>query len=108
MKLETKVINIGNGDSAYVRLLGGSPDTVTMRSGAVTLQPGASVGQHSTDGHEELLVILEGNGTFILDNGEQLEISTNAVLYCPPHTGHDVKNTGATPLRYVYVVAKVD
>jgi quercetin dioxygenase-like cupin family protein len=108
VNLEPKVIQLGSGESGYVRLLGGAPDSISMRAGVVTLQPGTCVGNHSTEDREEILVILEGNGTFILENGKQLEMKVNAVLYCPPHTGHDVKNTGTTPLRYVYVVAKVD
>jgi mannose-6-phosphate isomerase-like protein (cupin superfamily) len=105
VKLEPKVIDIGTGESGYVRLLGGPPETINMRSGAVTLQPATCVGKHSTESREEILVILEGSGMFILAGGEQLEIRGNSALYCPPHTEHDVKNTGTTPLRYIYVTA---
>jgi mannose-6-phosphate isomerase-like protein (cupin superfamily) len=108
MKPEPKIINAGTGAQEYVRLLGGPPESVTMRSGAVTLQPGKSVGKHTTENYEELLVILEGNGVFILTDGRQLEMKVNTVLYCPPFTEHDVMNTGAAPLRYIYVVAKAD
>jgi mannose-6-phosphate isomerase-like protein (cupin superfamily) len=106
VKPEPKLINAGTGAQEYVRLLGGPPESVTMRSGAVTLPPGKSVGKHTTENNEELLVILEGSGTFKLNDGRQLDMTTNHVLYCPPFTEHDVKNTGAAPLRYIYVVAK--
>ena len=106
MNPKPNVIYVGKGEKEYVRLLGGPPESVNMRSGAVTLQPGKSVGKHSTENNEELLVILEGFGVFILNDGSQLEMKVNNVLYCPPFTEHDVKNTGATPLRYIYVVAK--
>ena len=105
MKPEPKLINAVTGAQEYVRLLGGPPESVTMRSGAVTLPPGKSVGKHTTENNEELLVILEGSGTFILNDGRQLDMNTNHVLYCPPFTEHDVKNTGSTPLRYIYIVA---
>jgi len=108
MKPEPKVIFSGKGEKEYIRLLGGPPESVTMRSGAVTLPPGKSVGKHSTETYEELLVILEGSGVFILTDGRQLEMKINNVLYCPPFTEHDVMNTGSTPLRYIYVVAKAD
>ena len=108
MKPEPKVIDVGTGAQEYVRLLGGPPESVTMRSGAVTLQSGKSVGSHTTENNEELLIILEGSGAFILKDGKQLEMNINTVLYCPPFTEHDVINTGATPLRYIYVVAKTD
>jgi mannose-6-phosphate isomerase-like protein (cupin superfamily) len=108
VKPEPKIINTGTGAQEYVRLLGGPPESVTMRSGAVTLQPGISVGKHTTESYEELLVILEGSGAFILTDGTQLDMKLNTVLYCPPFTEHDVTNTGSTPLRYIYIVAKAD
>ena len=108
MKPEPKVMYAGNGAQEYVRLLGGAPESVSMRSGAVTLQPGKSVGKHTTEAYEELLVIVEGSGAFILTDGRQLEMKVEHVLYCPPFTVHDVMNTGSIPLRYIYVVAKAD
>lgn len=108
MKPQPRIINTGTGAQEYVHLLGGPPESVSMRSGAVTLPPGKSVGKHTTDNFEELLVILEGCGVFILNGGRQLEMKINTVLYCPPFTEHDVMNTGASPLRYIYVVAKAD
>ncbi len=105
-KPKPNVIYAGTGEKEYIRLLVGPPESVTMRSGAVTLQPGKSVGMHTTENNEELLVILEGSGIFILSDGRQLEMKVNNVLYCPPFMEHDVMNTSATPLRYIYVVAK--
>jgi len=64
------------------------------------------VGKHSTNGHEELLVLLAGEGVFLWSDGQDLEIRAGNVLYCPPDTEHDVKNTGSTALEYIYVVAK--
>ena len=45
----------------HVPLLGAS-ESVTMRSGVVTLQPGESCGWHSTENHEEMVICLEGEG----------------------------------------------
>jgi len=108
MKPEPKMIYAGDGTQVYIRLLGGPPESITMRSGAVTLQPGKSVGKHTTENNEELLVILGGSGAFILTDGGQLEMKVNTVLYCPPFTEHDVMNTGAVALRYIYIVAKAN
>ena len=104
---EPKVINVDQGEKAYCRLLGGPPESVTMRSGQVVLQPGESVGKHSTECYEELVIILEGEGLFLLNEGKQLAFNADSVLYCPPNTQHNIKNTGSTPLRYIYVVAKI-
>ena len=105
-KPEPKVIKLDTEGKEYVRLLGGPPESVTMRSGAVTLQPGKTVGKHNTESYEELIIVLEGEGLIILSGGKQLDIKVGTLLYCPPDTEHDVKNTGSTTLTYIYVVAK--
>jgi mannose-6-phosphate isomerase-like protein (cupin superfamily) len=104
-KPKAKVIKLDAGDAGYLRVLSGPPETVTMKSGLVILSPHQSVGRHSTERHEELLVVLEGKGQMVFANGSTLPVEANSALYCPPMTEHDVKNTGTIPLRYAYVVA---
>lgn len=87
------------------QLLGGPPQSVSMKSGLVTLAPGESVGKHSTGAHEEMLVVLEGRGKMVFDDESSLAIGGHSALYCPPETGHDVVNTGTGTLQYVYIVA---
>jgi quercetin dioxygenase-like cupin family protein len=106
MKPEPKVIKIEMGDKEYVRLLGGPPESLLMRSGAVALQPGRTVGKHTTGVHEELLIVLEGEGSLLLGEDGPLEMKVGTVLYCPPDTDHDVQNTGPDILSYLYVIAK--
>ena len=77
-----------------------------MRSGLVVLSPGSSVGVHSTEDFEELVIVLEGQGKMQMVEGDSLAIRVGVAVYCPPQTEHDVVNTGTGPLRYVYVVAK--
>jgi mannose-6-phosphate isomerase-like protein (cupin superfamily) len=107
MKPEPKVIKIEHRGQEYVRLLGGPPESVSMRSGAVCLQPGGNVGKHSTGCNEELLIILEGEGSLLHGESKKLDMAAGNVLYCPPETEHDVRNTGAGVLRYIYVTARV-
>jgi mannose-6-phosphate isomerase-like protein (cupin superfamily) len=99
-------INADARGEKYLRLLGGPPETVTLRSGKVTLQPGETVGEHSTDDYEEMIIVLEGEGTFLYGDSGSLGFDANSVMYCPPHTTHNIRNTGATPLQYIYVVGK--
>ena len=106
MNLEPKVIKYETECKEYVRLLGGPPESIVMRSGAISLRPGKTVGKHNTEEHEELLIVLEGEGSLILSENKHLEMKVDTVLYCPPDTEHDVKNTGSGILRYIYVVAK--
>jgi len=103
---QAKVISHDVADKDYLQLLTGPPDSVTMRSGRVTLAPGKSIGRHSTGANEEILVILEGQGEMRISGGTTLNLTRSVVAYCPPNTEHDVYNTSSSVLRYVYVVAK--
>jgi mannose-6-phosphate isomerase-like protein (cupin superfamily) len=89
------------------RLLAGEPQTSGMRSGKVYLHPGQACGQHSTKGREELLVFLSGHGELLIGEEGSFQVGQGKVAYIPPHTNHDVKNTGSEPLVYVYCVAPV-
>ena len=104
-KPSAKVVELETNGKVYLQLLGGPPESVTMQSGLVVLAPDQSVGKHSTHQHEELLVVLEGKGEMIFTDRPSLPVEANHAVYCPPQTEHDVKNTGASVLRYVYVVA---
>jgi|LDZU01.1.fsa_nt_gi mannose-6-phosphate isomerase-like protein (cupin superfamily) len=106
MTLKPIVIDTTSNENGYTRLLGGPPNSSSMRSGKVVLQPGESVGKHSTKTNEELIVILDGEGVFIFNDSHSLEFNNQYVLYCPPMTEHNILNTGSTPLSYIYVVAK--
>ena len=104
---QAKLIPLDAAGKDYLPILPGPPESVAMESGLVILAPNRSVGKHSTKEHEELLIVLEGEGQMIFSDGSTLPVKRNTALYCPPQTEHDVKNTGTTPLRYVYVVADV-
>jgi len=107
-KPQPKVIQLDTAGKREQQLLSGPPETVTMRSGHILLQPGQSVGKHSTGHNEEMLVVLEGQGRMVFDDGSHLDLSANHVLYCPPATAHDVLNTGTGVLRYIYIVAHAE
>jgi len=90
----------------YMCVLSGPPETVTMRSGLVVLPPAKSVGKHSTEAFEEAVIVLAGVGEMRITGGPTFKLKPFVVAYCPPFTEHDVINTGAQPLRYLYIVAK--
>ena len=94
-----------NNQPEYQRILEGKPQTRGMRSGRVHLDSGKACGQHSTKNHEELLVFLAGEGELLIGDRDRLAVGAGKVAYIPPETLHDVKNTGAGPLTYVYCVA---
>lgn len=104
--MEPKKVKL-EGVERYTRLLGGSPETAGMKSGFVTLNPGESVGQHSTADREEAIVILEGSAEVVINGEPVFAAGGHHLVYIPPQTPHDILNTGTLPLRYVYVVAPV-
>jgi mannose-6-phosphate isomerase-like protein (cupin superfamily) len=103
-----RVVTLEPGDSPYLALLDGPPETASMRSGLVTLAPGASVGKHNTETYEEMLVPLEGEGQLRITGQPPVRIRPGLITYAPAHTEHDVTNTGTTRLRYIFVVAKAE
>jgi mannose-6-phosphate isomerase-like protein (cupin superfamily) len=86
-------------------LLNGVPQTAGMHSGYVRLLTGATVGWHTTGKNEESLVILQGQGEALIEGQANRPFTAPAVVYIPPATRHNIKNTGKQPLQYVYVVA---
>lgn len=104
--LRALVVRFASSEEHYVRLLGGPPDTVTMRAGLVTLKIDESVGEHTTAENEEAIVVLRGVGELRLEGRPALRLAEGSIAYCPPETHHNVVNTGAEVLRYVYIVSK--
>jgi mannose-6-phosphate isomerase-like protein (cupin superfamily) len=90
---------------ADCHVLKGAPQTAGMRSGFVRLKPGETVGWHSTGSNEEALVILHGEGEALIDGQASQKFVAPMLVYIPPATRHNVKNTGKELLKYVYVVA---
>jgi mannose-6-phosphate isomerase-like protein (cupin superfamily) len=88
-------------------LLIGAPQTSGMRSGSVKLMPGQSVGWHSTGSNEEALVILKGSGVAKIEGRPDVSFHEKELIYIPPATRHNVTNSGADALEYVWVVAPV-
>ena len=88
-------------------LLKGAPQTSGMRGGSVKLKPGESVGWHSTGEQEEALVILRGSGVANIERHADVPVQEKMLAYISPATRHNVTNTGAELLEYVWVVAPI-
>lgn len=100
-------ISLDTKGQKYIPVLSDPGDSYLLKSGSILLKPRESVGKHSTEDHEELVIVLEGTGEMVLADGSRIPMHANSAAYCPPKTEHDVRNTGQAPLRYVYVVARV-
>ena len=96
------------GEEKYTRLFSTkNKDTVSIRSGCVILRENESIGEHSTEEREEVIIALRGSGELYIKGSEKLKIEEDVALYIPPGTIHDVKNTGKGILRYIYVSSPV-
>jgi quercetin dioxygenase-like cupin family protein len=84
-----------------------SLNSAGMHSGLVTLGKNESIGEHSTGEHEELIVVLEGEGEIEAEGNGRKKIKKGETAYNPPHTKHNVYNTNSEVLKYVYIVAKI-
>ena len=105
---QIKVVPLDPGGQSYIPLLKGPPETKSFHAGLVILAPGESVGAHSTGANEEMLVPLEGQGELRFSNHPPVLLKPGLITYAPPHTEHDVVNTGSAPLRYIYITAKTE
>jgi len=102
-----KSMSLDTKSARYIPVLSGPPESYALNSGSIRLAPGESVGKHSTEDYEELVIVLEGEGEMVSGSGTRQPMKANYAYYNPPHTEHDVRNTGKGVLRYVYVVTKV-
>lgn len=93
-----------NKEHNYQRLIPGFPQSCGMKSGRVWLAPGADCGQHSTEGNEEQLVFLAGQGTAHIGS-DKFAVGAGKICYIPPRTPHNIFNTGTEPLVYIFCVA---
>jgi quercetin dioxygenase-like cupin family protein len=107
MSKEAFVVTLENSVE-YQQILNGKPQTCGMRSGRVYLEAGQSCGRHSTNAHEEVLVFLSGQGLALTgEDNKHHQVGKGKVLYIPPHTPHDIKNSDTMPLVYIYCVTPV-
>jgi mannose-6-phosphate isomerase-like protein (cupin superfamily) len=70
------------------------------------IPPGGRVSRHVHSDEEQAYFVLEGEGVVVL-NDKQYKIKKGYAVFIPLNTPHEVINTGATPLKYVFFNAKV-
>ena len=103
----TKLIKL-DGTKKYQPLLKKELGSLKIRSGYVVLRKGENVGEHTTNNVEEMLIILEGKADVMVNKKKTIKIDKNSIVYLPPNTVHDVKNTLHKILRYIYVTSPTD
>ena len=71
--------------------------------GIQEVAPECSVREHVHDHHEEVIIVLEGDGTATID-GEVHPMHTGTILYLAPGSRHQFINQGNIPLRFCFVL----
>jgi len=72
------------------------------------LVPGASIGFHTHTEDQEVIYILEGNGTVINGEGKENDSANPGdTLFCPKGESHSLVNTGDKDLLFFAVVTSV-
>lgn len=69
---------------------------------ACELEPGASVGTHIQEQWPEIVVVLEGSGTALVD-GAPRPLASGSVVELPRGSTLAIENGAAVPLRYLIV-----
>lgn len=74
-----------------------------MSFGQVVLNPGHGHDRHNHPGVEEVLYVLSGAGSQMLDDHEPFPVHAGEVIYVPRGVFHSTHNTGWEPLRLIAV-----
>ncbi len=70
----------------------------------MTIQPGEEIGAEVHDDHDQILILVEGNGQAVL-SGEAREVATNDLVFVHAGIEHNFINTGSRPLKLYTVYA---
>jgi len=69
----------------------------------MTLEPGASIGQHTHEAEDEIYLVVSGSGR-ILENGEWVTIREGDAILTGKGGSHGVENNSAEPLVIAAVI----
>lgn len=72
----------------------------------LNFKPGQELPEHTHPGTEVYLLILEGDGTFIID-GKELPVTTNDVVHCSSEERMAFKNSGSNPVSLYVALNKI-
>lgn len=84
-----------------------APDEMAgvLAASRITLEPGASIGEHPHPETEELYLVLEGSGTGFLD-GEAFEVGPGDAWVCKAGQTHGLQNDPGAPLTFFAVLTR--
>ena len=71
--------------------------------GIQAVAPGGHVREHAHDPHEELILVIDGEGTAVI-GGERHPMRAGTTLYLAPRQKHTFINEGSVALRFYWVL----
>lgn len=74
-----------------------------FESGLQEVAPGGRVREHAHSPNEELILVIDGTGTAVID-GVRHPMRAGTTLYLAPESRHTFINDGAGPLRFFWVL----
>ena len=74
-----------------------------FESGVQEIAPGCFVREHAHHAHEELIMVMAGDGVAELE-GEAVPMTSGTTLYLSSNEKHKFTNTGTEPLRFFWVL----
>lgn len=79
------------------------PVSEKIKSGLVILKKGEQVGKHITENKEEIIIILLGKATILVED-KKIIVKKNHLVYIGPNKKHNIKNESSNILKYIYIV----
>ena len=80
------------------------PISKSIKCARVTLEPGEEIGEHVTDGCEEIIVVLKGR-VILVKEGKCLMLEQGQAHFIGESIRHNVRNESEKEIEYVYVVS---
>ncbi len=107
-EIETaRKIAVHGGDGSVLTadyLKNGEMDGI-VTAGRVTLEPGASIGDHPHPSHDELYLVIEGRGIGVLD-GRQFPIASGDMYVLKAGQSHGMINDSDEPLVFFMLMTR--
>lgn len=96
---------LGAGQGVDLLKQGDMAGIVSM--GRITLEPGATIGEHPHPNTEDLYLILEGRGTGVL-NGERFPLQPGDLFLVKAGGTHGLINDSDQPLTFLGLLTRSD
>jgi quercetin dioxygenase-like cupin family protein len=90
------------GAKAYVEFNGPTGQLAALASGFVTLEPGAQPHPPHRHAEEEIMIVGEGTGEFILD-GATTQVKLGDMVFAEANVLHGVRNTSDKRMTFYFI-----